>query len=869
VYRAASFIWTPRRTGRARDPLDALFDGARPEAPESRWIVFRCVVKLPAPPERSRLRVGVDAPYQLFANGECVGRGPTLAGADCMWHDAYDLGACLRQGRNAIALLVFDPGSPVDSSSEIWRRAFERGGLYVDGEISCGKEQVAVRSNARWRCLEWSASGEQPVEAPVGPDSLELHDATRMPQQWSTPEFDDRKWDRAEELVVGGGAPGAELGGIRIEPFAKLVEREVAHPGEFTLVPDTVIRVDGLRPREDLPLNRRIFEEALVPPPDGLVIDPEALRYSEGCPTTVRTLKGLDVSLLVDFGCIHPGYPFLELEARGGEVFELAVSESLPGEWSAQSPNSLRLKPPGMMGRRLFRYVARPGRQRFEALERTSFRYLQLVVREAPGSVQILRLGSTATLYGFESRGRFECSDPKLNQLWELSRDTLEAHLPWLDCPSRDPAPWPGAAVVQFLAGQAAFGPHVNGLSRQLLLHSAETQRPDGLCESPVPGRRNARIPTPDGTLQWILNADLHYQYTGDLETIEAIFPAAQRALSWFEGQIGPNGLVCDVPYWQFLDWAAVGRRGEGAVLNALYVGALRAAERLAVALQNDRAANRCSRLLQQVSAGLNLRHWDANRGVYVDEVDPASGEQNLRVSQHANAAMIFFDVAPRDRWPSMIARIGDAKRLVSTAAPPAVPSGQDLDPENGVVAANAFFSHYVLAALARAGRADLALDAIRAGWLPMIERGARTLWECFEPTAGLCHAVSAAPLFHLSSRVLGVAPLEVGFSRIRIAPQPAHLEWAEGTFPTVRGDVYVGWRRDEGGLDLSFRLPPGAKATIVGPPEYDRMQQAETRTEGTYQVRLLRRRPEEPGSRRGRRWLPALRRRRGKGGGR
>jgi hypothetical protein len=834
-------------------------------------MVFRRVFELPAPPDGSRLQVGVDAPYQLFANGERVGRGPTLVGADRMWLDDYDLGPCLRQGRNAIALLILDQGAAHDPSGEIWRRAFARGGLYVDGEISCGQERVLVRSDARWRCLEWNAASGEAPEAEEGPVPVELHDATRMPQQWSTPEFEDREWDRAEELGVGGGAPDSELAGIRVEPFARVQEREAGRPAEHTLIPDAVIRVEGLRPREDIPPGRRFFEEALVPPPDGLVIDPEALRYSEGCPTTVRTLKGLDVSLLVDFGCIHPGYPFLEIEARGGEVLELAVSESLPGEWGAQSPSSLRIKPDGSGGPRLFRYVARPGRQRFEAFERSSFRYLQLVVRKAPGSLQILRLGSTATLYGFESRGRFECSDPTLNQLWELSRDTLEAYLPWVDCPGRDPAPWPGGSLVQFLAAQSAFGPHVNGLSRQLLLYAAENQRPDGLCQSALPGRRDSRIPTPDGTLQWILNADLHYQYTGDLETIEAIFPAAQRALSWFEGQIGPNGLLCDVPYWQFLDWAAVGRRGEAAVLNALFIGALRAAERMAVALENARASNRYAALLQQVSAALNLRHWDAGRGVYVDEVDPASGEQHLRVSQHANAALILFDVAPRERWPSMIARIGDAKRLVSTAAPPAVPSGQDLDAESGVVQANTFFSHFVLAGLTRGGRADLALEAVRTRWLPMLERGARTLWECFEPTAGLCHSVSTEPLFHLSSRVLGVAPIEAGFSRVRIAPEPAGLEWAEGTFPTARGDVYVAWRRDEGGLNLSFRLPPGAKATIVGPPEYDRMEQAETRTEGTYEVRLLRRVPEEPGARRRRRgrWLRGLRRRGGGNGDR
>ena len=39
----------------------------------------------------------------------------------------------------------------------------------------------------------------------------------------------------------------------------------------------------------------------------------------------------LDVSLLLDFGRIHSGYPFIELEARGGEVVDVAVAEGMPG----------------------------------------------------------------------------------------------------------------------------------------------------------------------------------------------------------------------------------------------------------------------------------------------------------------------------------------------------------------------------------------------------------------------------------------------------------------------------------------------------------------------------------------------------------
>jgi hypothetical protein len=229
-----------------------------------------------------------------------------------------------------------------------------------------------------------------------------------------------------------------------------------------------------------------------------------------------------------------------------------------------------------------------------------------------------------------------------------------------------------------------------------------------------------------------------------------------------------------------------------------------------------------------------------------VDTVDPGTARQGVRVSQHTNAALVLFEVAPDERWESMLARICNPDRLVDTAAPPLITSGGSLDPEEGVVRARTPFMHFVLSALARAGRFDLALDAIRTHWLAPLGAGGASPRANLEPAGGLCHALSAAPLYHLSTQVLGVTPLADAFTHIRIAPQPGDLEWAEGTFPTVRGDVQVSWRQDEEGLDLTFQIPRETSATIVGPPGFDRVASSETPEPGTYEVRLLRDEPPE-----------------------
>jgi hypothetical protein len=36
----------------------------------------------------------------------------------------------------------------------------------------------------------------------------------------------------------------------------------------------------------------------------------------------------------------------------------------------------------------------------------------------------------------------------------------------------------------------------------------------------------------------------------------------------------------------------------------------------------------------------------------------------------------------------------------------------------------------------------------------------------------------------------MGVRPVEPGFSRVEIRPQPGNLDWAEMTLPTIRGSI-------------------------------------------------------------------------------
>jgi alpha-L-rhamnosidase len=467
---------------------------------------------------------------------------------------------------------------------------------------------------------------------------------------------------------------------------------------------------------------------------------------------------------------------------------------------------------------------------------------MQLTVRNAPQGLRIKGLGAVFTHYPVEARGRFSCSDPFLTKLWSTGAYTLMLcmHDAWEDCPSREQRQWLGDATVENLVGHAAFGPSVAALNAKYILQAAESQRPDGLTQMFAPGdHRTDALLIPDWTLQWVLNAADHYRLTGDAETVSAALPSILKALAWFERQLDANGLVAEMPYWHFMDWAYLGREGEACALNAQLAGSFHAAAYLCSALGWQSEANRLSRRALSIAAALERRHWDERRGAWVDVVDPRTGQQQLKMSQHANAAMALWCHPPKDRVRKALDRVTNSKRLTFTKAAPIVPTGEELDPENGVVLANTFYAHFVYEALCMHGRLKDALRMMRERFGPMLARGATTLWESFEPSASLCHGFSASPTYQLSRRVLGVGAGEPGFATIDIAPDLADLEYAEGVVPTAVGDVEVQLTRTRNGFaakvcaqgakKLQFKDAPGA--ILVGTGADD-----ENRFEGTYE---------------------------------
>jgi len=814
----------------------------------NRWYLFRKRIFLDSTARNAELNITVDGRYKLYLNDRRVGRGPVRCSPDFQRVDRHDLMPFLVVGENQIAVLVHVYGCDTawyEQSRNFWQGIFGDGGLYVDGHAACDDETVEFTTDKSWRCHDCTAWRQDTPKSGWGQDFIEDHDARRMPTGWMRTDFDDSDWPFANEMLLPSDRDDIAKGWGSIEPFPTLVPREIPFLMESRLAPASIINVYEVSPDSTLPIDRRLYEDALGPPADDRVQNAGALLVDNDDVTVIRTSENADVTMLLRFDRLHSGHPFIEIDACGGEIIELAVAETVPGEYlgDAESPQRIR-RQTYLDCAHVFRYVARPGIQRFEKFEWSAVRYIQLVVRNAPSGLRVRHVGSTHTHYPVEPVGSFQCSDELLTRLWDVGRYTALqcTHDSWEDCPGREKRQWIGDGIVHGRINAAAFGPSTSAVDRQFLRHGMESQRPDGLLQMFAPGDHHRDgIVIPDFCLHWICTAEYYYRDHGDLALIEELFPAVQKILAWFDRQTNDDGVICDLPYWHFIEWANIDRSGISLTINAMRIGALRAAEYMATELEMPRLVRKYGHAAGRASDTLNKSHWDDDRCVYVDSVDSDSEVQNPKVSQQANSAMIFWNIAPADRWDSIIEYILDPQRVKLTAVPPVVPKGEAFDSSEDVVKANTYFSHFLYGALAKARRFDLAIELMRTAYAPMLETGSTTLWESFDPTASLCHAFSASPVYQLSAHALGIRPTSPGFREFAIEPQPGALKFARGVYPTALGGVHVSWEAGEHDFELQVTVPKGATASVAAPPGYVLRDRSTVIAAGDHRISFVR----------------------------
>ncbi|NKQ36297.1 MAG: family 78 glycoside hydrolase catalytic domain [Chloroflexi bacterium] len=798
--RRAEWIWRQRHLGAI--PFGAPMRSAGEE--KNRYVYFRRPFTLHGSATEATAWVCADGRYQLTINGQLVGRGPSRSQPAWQQVDRLDIRPYLQPGPNVIAALVHSYGRHTAwYQLPEWEpsRAFGCGGFFFQADIRIANEVITLDSDTSWRSLESVAWRRDVPAGSLG--FTEIYDVRQAPVGWTTLDFDDATWEDAEILRL----PGRQFVND-IVPFPCMIPRDIPQMAESVAWPTAVIQSAEVEngPGEDIAA--LLEQETPGDLPHCRVTGLENV-LREGETAVIQTTDQHSVTITLDFGRIVTGRIRFEVTASEGTILDFTHSERLQADGRVLIHQGI----PGFDVKQAHRVILREGQQVWSAFEWAGLRYVQVTVRQAVRPLTIHAITLTQTNYPVQPRGQFACSDDRLNRIWQAGANTVRLcmHDAYVDCPSREQRQYMADGYVQMLTNFAAFGD--TRLAARLLRQIAHSQLADGLLMMCAPGDFAALhvINIPDFTLYWVMALGKYVAYSGDTAVVPELYPTLLKALDWFRPYLNEDHLLADVPHWVFVDWAELDKTGQVTALNAQFVAALETAVSLAQLTQHPDDAARWQTLAGQVRQAINRHLWDEARGVYVDN------RYGRRISQQSNAAVIAFGVAPPSRWPRILDAILDEDRLILTRVGDHIEADIPFDEAVNVVLAQPFYMHHLHRALRLAGRYDALLENIHR-WDTLLADGTDTFRETWQVDAStsLCHGWASTPTFDLSTAVLGITPTSPGFQSFRVAPHPANLTWARGTFPTPLGEIGVDWRLADGRMQLTLAVPEGAAAEVV-----------------------------------------------------
>ncbi len=451
-------------------------------------------------------------------------------------------------------------------------------------------------------------------------------------------------------------------------------------------------------------------------------------------------------------------------------------------------------------------YICREGRNIYTTPQMSAFRFLRVQVSSRNG-LRIDSLHAIYTSYPVVYEGGFSCSDAFYTKLWNIIRWStqicMQSH--HLDSPlHQEPLSDTGDYLIESISNYYAFGDR--WLARQDLVKTAMMLKKNGF-----------KMFHTSYSLLWVQMLHNYFQYTGDTVLVRELVPYVNKLNDLFKSYLGGRFLLSQSPNNLFMDWTTIdgfNLHHPPAVIGMGYLTAFYYKSLLDAADLNNIAGSKAKaaadlQLAGKIKMGINRYLWDKDKGLYRDGIPYLNHNKPyiwlppdtniVTYSPHLNALTVLYDIAPMKRRDSIMNYVIHEKKIV----------------------VQPYFMYFVLSALAHIHRFDTDGLAEINNWVNGIDTSTYTLTEKWRDNSGyagdLSHAWGGAPLFFLSSRILGITPQTPGYRTISFIPYSGdRLKWARGVVPLEDGStVSVSWKRS-GESDYTYRLSVPVDHTAI-----------------------------------------------------
>lgn len=423
---------------------------------------------------------------------------------------------------------------------------------------------------------------------------------------------------------------------------------------------------------------------------------------------------------------------------------------------------------------------------------KSGFRYVRLHFLT---DARLTAIDLDGIAYPVEYKGAFASSDARLDRIWETAAYT--AHLCmqdgiW-DGIKRDRARWSGDLDVSGRIINDVFADRalLEDTFTRLLEETGGTHHVNGITGY---------------SALWIDGVTEFYKHSGDQEFLLSLHHGLLDLLKTMDRDISSDGLFVPAPHEHvFVDWAPD--------LHADTPEARRATE-----FEYLLAYKQAAWLFGEMGDRSAAAHYEAR----YQELRAKARKQLRDAQTHAfgatwqtNAMAVLSGAADQKDYVQLWQHVFSSINHVTSYSPAITP----------------YYGYYVLEAMAVLGHRAEALEWLRSFWGGMIDEGATSFWESYDPRwtrnnfhsglqadglagyyVSLAHTWSAGPAAWLSEQVLGIRSTGAGFSAATIEPELAGLKNIEGSVPTPRGNIHV--LADAGTIALD--LPAGTTATVL-----------------------------------------------------
>ena len=420
------------------------------------------------------------------------------------------------------------------------------------------------------------------------------------------------------------------------------------------------------------------------------------------------------------------------------------------------------------------------------------FRYVR--VRAEHPDIKIEKIQACQIHNDFPAVGDFSSSNPVLNRLLELTRNSLKSNFVGIptDCPHREKAGWTGD--VQLSCNTGLFLYDMVEDYAHFLQCVVDGQRVNGQITCVAPsgswGYNWGSGPAWD-MVMFSLPYEI-YRFTGERKYIDRYYDNMKRYLD-FCRQMARGNLL----YWGLGDWCPVEQfRLTPTVITSTACGydMLNKMVFFASLLEKNNDVDYYSNLAVQVRKAFNREFYHGD-GSYGDDSWTSLG------------CALYFDLVDNNE------RCKVAERLVQKVR------ANQHKVDFGILGAK-----YVPHALAREGYADDALQLFiqqeYPGWGYWVKAGATTLWETWSGLWSRNHIMFGDPpnwcFEHLGGLVYDQGKL---IWAPKAVPSLEHFQCSR---KTNKGEIISKWRRIGEVLEYSLILPKGTSCLvrIPGIPE-------------------------------------------------